>query len=79
MNLPNAERAIVEREKITDYLLDPAHPDNGGKAPFFEHLGFRLYGLGKAGGRFLEARADCGSGRHNEVATWPQICDSWWS
>jgi hypothetical protein len=40
MKLPNAENAIVEHEKITDYLLNAAHPDNGGKAVFFEALGF---------------------------------------
>lgn len=40
MKLPNAEHAIVEREKITQYLLNAAHPDNGGKAAFFEALGF---------------------------------------
>jgi len=38
--LPNAKKAIVERGKIADYLLDAAHPDNGGKAAFFESLGF---------------------------------------
>jgi len=41
MKLPNAEKAVVEREKIADYLLNPAHPDNGGKADFFGRLGFR--------------------------------------
>jgi hypothetical protein len=41
MKLPNADKAVVEREKITDYLLNPAHPDNGGKARFFGGLGFR--------------------------------------
>ncbi len=41
MKLPNAEKAVVTREKIVDYLLNPAHPDNGGKAAFFEGLGFR--------------------------------------
>jgi hypothetical protein len=41
MKLPYAEQAVVEREKITDYLLNPAHPDNSGKAPFFVSLGFR--------------------------------------
>ena len=41
MKLPNAEKAIVGRNKIADYLLNPAHPDNGGKAVFFEELGFR--------------------------------------
>lgn len=41
MKLPKAEKAVVEREKIEDYLLNAAHPDNGGKAAFFEGLGFR--------------------------------------
>ena len=40
MKLPDAERALVEREKIVDYLLNPAHPDNGGKAAFFLGLGY---------------------------------------
>jgi hypothetical protein len=41
MKLPNADKAIVEREKVADYLLNAAHPDNGGKAEFFMQLGFR--------------------------------------
>jgi len=41
MKLPSADRALVEHEKIVDYLLNPAHPDNGGKAEFFNNLGFR--------------------------------------
>ena len=41
MKVPNADKLVVEREKIVDYLLNPAHPDNGGKAAFFEGLGFR--------------------------------------
>ncbi|MDE3099564.1 MAG: hypothetical protein KGJ88_08815 [Verrucomicrobiota bacterium] len=41
MKLPSANNAKVEREKIVDYLLNPAHPDNSGKAEFFEALGFR--------------------------------------
>jgi hypothetical protein len=40
MKLPNAHLAIVDREKVTKYLLNPAHPDNGGKAAFFTALGF---------------------------------------
>jgi hypothetical protein len=40
LNLPNAHLAIVDRQKITEYLLNPAHPDNGGKAKFFLRLGF---------------------------------------
>ncbi|MCA1600315.1 MAG: hypothetical protein LC776_01280 [Acidobacteria bacterium] len=41
MNLPNAHLAVVDREKITDYLLNPAHPYNGGKAKFFLGLAFK--------------------------------------
>ena len=41
MKMPNAEDAVVDRDKITSYLLNPAHPDNGGKAAFFLALGFR--------------------------------------
>jgi hypothetical protein len=40
MILPGANKLMVEREKIVDYLLNPAHPDNGGKADFFLDLGF---------------------------------------
>lgn len=38
--IPNSHLALIEREKITDYLLNPEHPDNGGKAAFFAALGF---------------------------------------
>ena len=41
MKLPNTSNAVAEREKIADYLLNSAHPDNCGKAEFFERLGFR--------------------------------------
>ena len=41
MNLPNPDRAIVSQEKLVDYLMNPAHPDNGGKAAFFISHGFR--------------------------------------
>ncbi len=40
MKLPNGDLAVVEREKIVEYLLNPEHPDNAGKAPFFCSLGF---------------------------------------
>ena len=41
MKLPDADQIKIERGKIVDYLLNAAHPDNGGKAKFFERLGFR--------------------------------------
>ena len=40
MNLPNAHEAIVERRKITGYLLAFEHPEGGGKAEFFTQFGF---------------------------------------
>lgn len=41
MYLPNADRAVVAREKITEYLLVLNHPDGGSKARFFYRFGFR--------------------------------------
>jgi hypothetical protein len=41
MKIPNASLAKVERKKITEYLLNIEHPDNGGRAEFFFALGFR--------------------------------------
>jgi hypothetical protein len=40
VKLRNAHLATVDRRKILDYLLNEAHPDNGGKAQFFISLGF---------------------------------------
>ena len=41
MKLPNVDLAAVDAVKVVDYILNPAHPDNGGKARFFLDLGFR--------------------------------------
>ena len=38
--LPNAYKARVAREKITEYLLCESHPDGHAKAAFFTKLGF---------------------------------------
>lgn len=38
--LRDAHRAIVEKAKITEYLLNPANPRNRGKAAFFASFGF---------------------------------------
>jgi hypothetical protein len=46
VSLPNSDRAIVEEHKIRQYLLNPAHPDNGGKATFFADVGFTADGWG---------------------------------
>ena len=42
MKIPNANSAVVDREKISEYLLNREHADNGGKADFFIALGFSL-------------------------------------
>jgi len=42
VKLRNAHLAVVERHKVVDYLLNSAHPDNGGKAQFFESIGFSV-------------------------------------
>ena len=44
MKLPSGNLAVVSQEKLTEYLLNPSHPDNGGKALFFQSLGFRRAG-----------------------------------
>jgi hypothetical protein len=41
MKIPNADNAIVEREKITEYLLNPTHRNGASKARFFVAFGFR--------------------------------------
>jgi hypothetical protein len=42
MKLPNAEQAVVEREKIAGYLLNATHRYGASKARFFTHFGFRI-------------------------------------
>lgn len=42
MKLPNAALAVVERKKITDYMLNPAHRHGASKARLFAAFGFRL-------------------------------------
>ena len=40
MQLPNAEDAIIDRKKVTHYLLSTEHPDGRAKSRFFGLLGF---------------------------------------
>lgn len=42
MKLPNAALAAVPERKVTQYLLNPAHPAGGSKAGFFLRFGFTL-------------------------------------
>jgi hypothetical protein len=41
VKLPHGDAAIIPREKITEYLLNPSHPDGWTKAAFFVRFGFR--------------------------------------
>ncbi len=40
--LPNVGNAVLDDAKITQYLLNDAHPQNQGKAKFFMMFGFTL-------------------------------------
>jgi hypothetical protein len=42
MKLPNAQLATVPEQKVTHYLLNPAHPAGGSKAAFFLRFGFTV-------------------------------------
>jgi hypothetical protein len=42
MRLPNAQLATVPERKVTQYLLNPAHPAGGSKASFFLRFGFTV-------------------------------------
>ena len=42
MRLPNAHQALIDREKITEYLLNTAHRYGAGTARFFGEFGFEL-------------------------------------
>ncbi len=40
MRLPNIENAVIDSEKLRDYLLSPSHPVGRFKAAFFAALGY---------------------------------------
>ena len=42
MRLPNGTRAVVDEQKVKDYLLSESHPVGRFKARFFSGLGFGL-------------------------------------
>lgn len=63
MKLPNAHLAIVEREKITEYLLSAVHRYGASKARFFVEFGFRVDDWAAL------ARALCEHGQQNDVSS----------
>ena len=42
MRLPGGERAIIDPEKLRDYMLSRAHPVGRFKAAFFASLGYEI-------------------------------------
>jgi len=40
VKLPEGDRAIIDAEKLRDYLLSPSHPVGRFKAAFFASLGY---------------------------------------
>ncbi len=40
MKLPNGDRAVVEPEKVRNYLLSPTHPVGRFKAAYFAQFGY---------------------------------------
>ena len=40
MKLPGAERAVIDRPKVADYLLSESHPVGRFKSAFFIGLGY---------------------------------------
>ena len=42
MKLPHAGKAVVPKEKLTNYLLSATHPLGHDKAAFFNRFGFRI-------------------------------------
>ena len=48
MKLPNAQLAVVEREKVADYLLELTHRYGASKARFFSSFGFDVDSLAVA-------------------------------
>jgi hypothetical protein len=66
MKLPNAERAVVSERKLTQYLLNPAHPAGGSKAWFFLRFGFTAAEWQKLANALLR------HARENEVAATEQ-------
>lgn len=47
MKLPNRDRAYIQREKITEYLLAEVHSEGASKALFFLRLGFDKLAAGR--------------------------------
>jgi hypothetical protein len=55
--LPKASLAIVEKHKITEYLLSASHPYGRAKATFFQSCGFQIDAWQELQASFIKACA----------------------
>jgi hypothetical protein len=62
MRLPNANKALVEQEKVLGYLLNTQHRYGASKAKFFHNFGFTVQSWQ------ILAEALSIHGRQNEVS-----------
>lgn len=74
MTVPNGELAMVEREKIVDYLLNPAHPGNGGKAAFFFAHGFRREEWAMLATALIALARSADAAKELASPTWSEVC-----
>lgn len=54
MRLPNHDKAIVSKEKLTDYLLSEVHPVGRSKAQYFRSLGYSESNIAELSDGLLE-------------------------
>lgn len=63
----------MELGNVVDCLLNPAHPDNGGKAAFFQSLGFRRENGVEFQAALLELAIVSDDGQKFGLAAWGQV------
>ena len=78
MRLPNASQAIVQREKITGYLLSEDPSVGGGKPNFFVRFGFRSENWREFADELLEVGREYDVVEIDETSFGPQYTIEGW-
>jgi hypothetical protein len=73
MKLPNSHLAVVETAKLTEYLLNPAHPYGASKARFFLSFGFDLEGHEVLAAALREHGQRCEFAAHRDTPFGPRF------
>ena len=75
--LPNADRAVVDDEKVYGYLLSPSHPVGRFKAAFFRSFGFSVERWELLRDALLEhgRRGPCEQGEASAFGQKYEVCD----